>query len=67
MALEGGGEGFRRVAVASAADAELLGVGAGDPHCSVEPRVLLGVGVDFRFGDRDVGVLPEDDEGEGEL
>ena len=53
-AVEGGRESFRRVTVADAADAELLGVGARDPHRGVEARVLLGVGVDFRVGDGDV-------------
>ena len=67
-AFEGGREGFRRVAVADAADAELLGDGVRDPHrhC-VEASVLLGVGVDFRFGDGDISVLLGDGEGEGDL
>ena len=66
-AVQGGRERLRRVAVADAADAELFGVGAGDPHCGVEPRVLLGVGVDFRLGDGDVRVLLGDGEHEGDL
>ena len=66
-AVEGGREGFRRVAVADAADAELLGVGARDPHRGVETSVLLGVGVDFRVGDGDIGVLLGDGESEGDL
>ena len=53
--------------VADAADAEFFGVGAGDPHRGVEPRVLLGVGVDFRLGDGDIGVLLGDGEHEGDL
>ena len=66
-AFQGGRKGLRRVAVVDAADAELFGVGAGDPHRGVEPRVLLGVGVDFRLGDGDVCVLLGDGEHEGDL
>ena len=66
-AVQGSRERLRCVAVADAADAELFGVGARDPHRGVEPRVLLGVGVDFRLGDGNVCVLLGDGEHEGDL
>ena len=66
-AVQGGRERFRRVTVADAANAEFLGVGAGDPHRGVEAGVLLCVGVDFRLGDGDLGVLLGDGESEGDL